>query len=212
MPERRDLPLYAFDIETTGLFCSDARVTTVAVYSPDVSFVIEDNDERRLITALGERFASLPAGVVCTWNGAVFDGPFLTGRSRRLGIGDWFRLRIDRTIVPKYEPQPGFAPEGLHPLFPAADTMSDGGNWHDHLDAAYLWKDWAQVNDVKWELKPVARANGLDVIEVDREHMDALSVAERMAYNLSDVVATYQLAGGPHGMGRGRAEGAFQDA
>lgn len=192
MVEHPDVPLYAFDIETTGLSYTDSRVTTVAIYSPDVSFVIEDRDERRLIEALRERLASLPAGVVCTWNGAVFDGPFLAGRSRRLGLGDWFRFRIDREIIPKYEPQPGFSPEGLHPLFPAA-----GGENHDHLDVAYLWQDWAKATGTKWSLKPIARANGIDAIEVDREHMESLSVAERMAYNLSDVVATYRLAGGP---------------
>lgn len=187
-----DVPLYAFDIETTGLVFTDSKVTTVAVYSPDVSFVIEDGDERRLIRQLAEHFASLPAGVVCTWNGAVFDGPFLAGRSRCIGLGGWFQSRIDLDIAPKYEPQPGFPPFGMYPLFPAADGQS-----HDHLDVAYLWQDWAKASGTKWSLKPVARANGIDVIEVDREHMDALTVAERMAYNLSDVVATYQLAGGP---------------
>jgi len=192
-----DTPLYAFDIETTGLSHTDSSVTTVAIYSPAVSFVIEDTNEKRLITALAERLAALPAGVICTWNGAVFDGPFLAGRSMRLGMGSWFDLREDASIAPKYEPQHGFAPKGLHPIFPAADTFNDGSNWHDHLDVAYLWKEWAQVTGTKWALKPVARANGIPVIEVDRAHMDALSVAERMSYNLSDVVATYQLAGGP---------------
>ena len=32
------------------------------------------------------------------------------------------------------------------------------------------------------------------MIEVDREHMGAFSAPERMAYCLSDVVATYRLA------------------
>lgn len=185
-------PLYALDIETTGLEWPTSRITTVALYSPSVSLVIEDADEARLIRRLAEHLGDLAAGTICTWNGAVFDGPFLARRTTVLGLGQWFELAPDPSIVPKYEPQPGFAPIGHHPAFPAAGHLV-----HRHLDVAYRWRGWAAANDVRWSLKPVARANGIDVIEVDREHMEALSAAERMAYNLSDVVATYRLAGGP---------------
>jgi hypothetical protein len=63
------------------------------------------------------------------------------------------------------------------------------------LDVAYVWKDWALDNGVTWSLKPVAKALEIEgVIEVDRERVHLLTVPERMAYNLSDVVATYRLA------------------
>lgn len=180
-------PLYALDIETTDLAWPSARITTVAIDNPQVSFVLEDSDEARLIRHLAGHLGDLPAGTVCTWNGAVFDGPFLAGRTGALGLDKWFELAPDPCIVPKYEPQPGFAPVGHHPILPAT-----GGQVHDHLDVAYRWGDWATANGVRWSLKAVARAVGVEVIEVDRAHMDGLSVAERMAYNLSDVVATYR--------------------
>ena len=40
----------------------------------------------------------------------------------------------------------------------------------------------------------MARAVGLEVIEVDREHMGSLSEQERSAYCLSDARAAYRLA------------------
>ncbi len=43
-------------------------------------------------------------------------------------------------------------------------------------------------------LKPVSRLMGLHPIEVDRERMESLTVAERSAYNTSDVEMTYRLA------------------
>ena len=189
------LPRYAFDLETTGLRWDTARITTVALYSPDVSVVIEDRDEARLIRRFRDVLRDLPRGVVISWNGAVFDGPFLAKRSDVLGIGPWFRLAADVKIVPKYEPQPGFEPVGLHPIFPAVDGS------HCHVDVAYRWRNWCDERDVHWSLKSTAKAVGLNPIEVDREHMDALSVPERMAYNLSDVVATYELSVGPERFG-----------
>lgn len=101
-----------------------------------------------------------------------------------------FPLLMDTSISPKYEPQPGFDLVGYH-----LSMWATGGNHKSHSDMAYVWKDWAIDNEVTWSLKPVAKALGVEgVIEVDREHVHLLSVPERMAYNLSDVVATYRLA------------------
>ncbi len=203
MPLLATTPRYALDIETApldpntadpreGLYWPTARITTVAVYNPSVSFVIEDGDESRLIMATVDRLADLPGGIICTWNGANFDYPMLIGRSRMLNLPDWWdSIVLDPTITPKYEPQPGFEPVG-HDLI-----LSAASGQHSHLDVAYLWKEWAASNDVKWRLKDVARANGMNPIEVDREHMDRLTVAERLGYNFSDTVVTYDLAPGP---------------
>ena len=185
-----EMPRYAFDIETTGLDWRADRVTTYALYGENVSVVEEGADERRLVLRMRDLLASLPAGVVLTWNGAVFDGPFVAGRSKVLGLPEWFDFARDPSIVPKYEPQPGFEAAGLHPIFPAL-----GGATHSHTDIAYgYWRSWAQDYRVQHSLKPVARAVGIEVVKVDREHMGTLSVSERLAYCLSDVVATYRLA------------------
>jgi len=181
-----ETPVYALDIETTGLAWTTASVTSIAVYSPEVSAVFEDSDELRLLEAAVWFLGRLPAGRLVTWNGAVFDWPFLAGRAGTVGV-EWPAMVADAAIRPKYEPQPGFDPVGYHPAVPAADGE------HTHVDVAYLWREWAEANGVRWGLKPVARAVGLEVIEVDRTRMDALSVPDRMAYCLSDVVATYRL-------------------
>jgi len=182
-------PIYAVDIETTGLYWEDGRITTVAIYSEQVSVVFEDANEKRLLRHVRDMLESLEGGVIATWNGAVFDGPWLSARSKVVGIGDWTRLRPDPAIIPKYEPQTGFDRTGYD-----MHVRCTGTGFHRHFDVAYAWKDRAESAGVKWSLKPVARSAGIPVIEVDRTSMDALSVAERMAYNLSDVVATYEIA------------------
>ena len=182
-------PLYGFDIETTGLRWDQAQVTTFAIYGADVSVVHKDDDEEALLHALLSAFNELDPGTVVTWNGAVFDGPFVAGRLMEHTLYGSFRLAPNFAITPKYEPQPGFAPIGFDPIFCAHIGE------HAHLDIAYgYWRRWAEDNDVHWALKPVARAVGLDVIEVDREHMDSLSEQERSAYCLSDAKAAYRLA------------------
>jgi len=185
----RRTPRYGFDIETTGLRWDEATVTTFAIYGEGVAVVGEGTDEEGLLHALLDAFDELRPGVVVTWNGAAFDGPFLAGRLMEHDMPGAFRLSPNLGVTPKYEPQPGFAPIGFDPIF-----VGSGGE-HAHLDIAYgFWRKWADDNEVHWGLKPVAKAAGLQVIEVDREHMDALSEDERRAYCLSDARAAYELA------------------
>jgi len=183
-------PLYAFDIETTGLDWRKNRITTFAIYGEGVA-IVEEDEELALLDKMHDAFAALPCGIVVTWNGAVFDGPFVYSRVREwTPDADWPLLMEDSSIKPKYEPQPGFRQIGYHPFFPAAD-----GLLHRHSDIAYgYWRSWADARGCRHSLKPVAKANGIDVIEVDREHMESLSTEERKAYCLSDVRATYELA------------------
>lgn len=181
--------LYAFDIETTSLTWDTGRVKTVAVCSAEHSWVFEDDDETLVLRELRAHMAALPAGVVVTWNGAFFDGPYLAGRADTLGVEHPCTLFADRSLTPKYDPQPGFPRYGMHPIFDACGT-----GLHAHADIAFAWRELAETAGVHWGLKPVARSEGLEVIEVDRTRMDALSRDERMAYNLSDVHATLGLA------------------
>ena len=180
---------YALDIETTGLYWPTATVTTFAVYGDGVATVYESPYEGLVLDQLERTLASLPPGVVVTWTGSTFDGPFLAKRSDELlGRERSFHLKPNHLITPKYAPQPGFAPIGHDPVFKAAHGT------HEHLDIAYgYWQQWAKDNDVHWSLKDVANAMGIEAIRVNRAQMDSLSVPERMRYCLSDVVATYKL-------------------
>ena len=189
---------YALDIETEGLDPTEHKITTVAMYGNGASMVIEDSDEAFLIQAGLDWLESQAPSTIVTWNGSCFDGPFLYLRSNGVGFGvkqlrsdgllrsSIVNLNQNESIVPKYGPLAEFGQFGYDLDFCEGQ--------HGHVDLAYAFKDWAEVNGVIWSLKPVARAMGLKVIEVDREQMESLSVAERMAYNLSDVVATYDLA------------------
>lgn len=179
--------MFAFDIETTGLDPHESRVTSAAIYGDGVSVVVEKADEERLLRNIAYAFYDIDPGLIVTWNGAVFDFPFLDHRYRLHGMTPFFTMVPNPAIVPKYEPVPGYL--GGYDI----EVRTDVGT-HYHRDIAYRYRSWAEANKVTWSLKPVVRAHGIDMIEVDREHMDRLSVAERMAYNLSDVVGTFELA------------------
>ena len=191
-----DRPLYGVGIGTEGLDPREHAVTTVAVYSPTASIVLDDHDERRLIDQLFDWLHDQPPGIVTTWNGANFDGPFLDHRSLVLPPRPWRRawrrrcpanieLRPDRAIAPKYEPLPGYGPNGYQIRW----------RWiHRHVDVAYLFRSWAESNGVPWSLKPGARAFGLRPVEVDRTQVAELPAADRMVCNLSDATVTYRLA------------------
>lgn len=177
----------AFDIETTGPDPRVDSVTTAAVYGDGYAAVVEARDESELLAVVGEVFAACPRATVVGWNSAVVDFPFLHTRMLAHGITPFFTMALDTRIVPKYAPLPGYA--GGY----AVQVLTDHGPV-EHVDIAYRYRTWAEQNDVHWALKDVARAAGLEMVEVDRQHMEQLSVVERMAYNLSDVVGTYELA------------------
>lgn len=191
-------PLYALDIETDtdappgpdgtpgGLDPRVGAITSIAIHSTDGTVTFDDRDEGRLLRSL-EGWLTDPgttAGSVVTWNGACFDLPYLADRATRHSVNLPIQLiEAGEARTPKYEALPTHSGGYLARI-----------GRHDHIDIAYAWKTWAEAQQVPWSLKPVAKANGITVIEVDREQVAALTVAERMAYNLSDVVATLGLA------------------
>lgn len=190
-------PLYALDIETDtaaeqidpkyppGLDPRTSAITSVAIYSPVGSVVFDDPDEARMLRTVASwlHADSTVPGVIVTWNGANFDLPYLTERAARCGVELGFELQPTDLRPPKYEPLPGHS----------GGYLARVGK-HGHADIAYAYKDWAAANGVAWSLKPVAAAHHIAAITVDRARMDQLSVAERLAYNFSDVVATHRLA------------------
>lgn len=187
--------LIALDIETdteaepfedgvpAGLDPRAGAITSIALYSADGSVVFDDTNEARMLTMFRSWLAMHDPSVIVTWNGSCFDLPYLVDRARVHGIYTGIYLVPSEDRPPKYSALPGH----------------DGGyeariGGHHHVDVAYAYKQWAIDNDVAWSLKPVCKANGIDMVEVDREHVASLSIAERMAYNLSDTVGTLELA------------------
>lgn len=125
--------------------------------------------------------------LLSTWNGGVFDLPFIAERAGRM-LGDatlagLLSLAADPSVYVKYAPIPGHA-GGYRAAF-------DGDI--SHLDLQAPCKPYADKHGIKHSLKPVAIHAGLSPIVVDQEKMHLLSSAKRWAYALSDAEVTLDL-------------------
>lgn len=182
-------PYYGVDIETdttaNGLDPSVAEIVSIALWSPDVSEVIAGGTECERIERFVELLDSLPDGVAVTWNGSVFDVPFIEDRARMNGVATGFVLQADPAIIPKYDFLPGHT-SGYRARL----------RRHRHADIAYAYRGYAMdhLEPKGWSLKPVARALGIEMVEVDRARVHELSPEEVASYNLSDARGTYLLA------------------
>ena len=191
---------YALDLETNtnpgdGLNPTNplTSITSAAIYfgpraketGPEGSIVFDDPNEARLLRSLNAFLADRDTepGLIVTWNGANFDIPFLITRSAFCEVELDLTAKVHESRKPKYSACKGHA----------------GGyiaNWggHDHADIWPVFIPVAEKNNMKSGLKPMAKHFGFNPIEVKREEMDKLTVAERLAYNVSDVEVTYRLA------------------
>jgi hypothetical protein len=189
--------LYGLDIETCtdgdpapdgtppGLDPRVSAVISVAVWDRSTdSGAYFTGDEPELLCALEAHLASLPGGVIVTWNGANFDLPYLADRFAANGIAPSLQLRRSATRPPKYSPLPGHCPTGYE------------ATWgpHRHLDVAYAYQKTAERVGVPWRLKPMAAAFDIDMITVDASAVSELDPATLEAYNLSDAAGTAELA------------------
>lgn len=205
------MTIFALDIETDTSPLTEAEkaagftargldpritpVTAVAMHAAGSSHVIHATDcadgEAGLLERVGAFMIGAGAsrdsgGVLVTWNGSVFDLPFLIDRARILEVEDWFsglELTPDESFAPKYDPLPGHA----------------GGyraTWCGlpHIDMAYVDKDECLAAGVSWSLKPWAKHLGMDPVEVDRSRMHELTREELDAYVASDARITHDLA------------------
>ena len=195
--------LIAIDIETDtstividgeevglGLDPRIGAIVSIAVKSRKGSRVwsVEDGTtEEDIIAGLADYLQSLEPSTLVSWNGSIFDFPFIETRARILGLNTGLECEADPDAVPKYEPTPGY--EGG-----VKATWKAVGGTHDHIDAAYLLKDYCEENRVKWSLKPVAAHLGMNPVEVDREAIHLLTKEELEEYVLSDVNVTLQIA------------------
>ena len=180
--------LYALDIESTGLSPLDSKMVSVAIAAPEESLVIVSEDEASLFHDLTSWLKSSrrEKGTIVTWNGAGFDWPYMYTRAKALGAEEFL---AELTIVEHEERKPTYNPIAGHT---GGYVVSFAG--HDHADIMRPWKSWSKERNISNSLKSVAKANGIEVIEVDRTKIAELSRAELVAYNISDVAATLTLA------------------
>ena len=86
------LDIYGIDIETDvrgGTLdpaLAPIRAVAVSTRSSEVTFT---GDEASILVDVDHHLAGLPEGIVASWNGAVFDLPYIADRARilRVGIG-----------------------------------------------------------------------------------------------------------------------------
>ena len=185
------------DIETDttgghGLDPTHAAITEIAVaLGPQGREVVCTGAEDDILACTAAIIADAPVGsVLVTWNGAAFDLPFIDHRISRnrdlcARIGPHRPVRhLPLSVERKYPPIEG-------------DTEElRAWTWAGlpHLDIAYGFRSFAEERGIRWSLKSVARAHGIEVIELDRTRMHEYSPAEREEYARSDVRATRALA------------------
>jgi hypothetical protein len=138
--------------------------------------------EAGLLRALDAALAGR-SGYLVTWNGSAFDLPFIAERAIVCGVALGLEVVADASIEIKYQPLPGH-------------STAYRGRWHglEHVDIQFAYKDLAEMQLIRWGLKPVANHFGLAPVEVDRLAMHELSVEELDEYVASDTRVTLELA------------------
>jgi DNA polymerase elongation subunit (family B) len=164
-------PLYGLDIETDttvdGLDPDRSSIVAVAVSGDGVDEVIT-GDESEVIAGVDQLLASLPDGVLITWNGTRFDLPFLATRAQRAGVPTGLRL-------------------GPPPPRGARRRRATSWHGHRHLDGLDLYRaDVGRLLGLSCALKSLARLVGEPPVEVDRARIHELDAAELREYVLSD--------------------------
>lgn len=143
---------------------------------------------RLLPVVLREIIRNHRIDTLVTWNGGVFDLPFIADRSARMTgdatVGGLLALTPDPAVYVKYAPIPGH--DGGY------RALIDGNV--RHLDLQEPFKAYAEEHGITHSLKPVGKHAGFDPVEVDREKMHELTMLDRWAYALSDASLTLGLA------------------
>lgn len=194
LPFLETAAFYALDIETDteggpnhGLDPRLGGITTVALTVEAGRVKVFDLDsegsEEGILNALDQTLEALAPGIIVTWNGSVFDFPFIAARASRLGLTLPLKMEFSSLIPVKYQPVPGFL---------GGYKVAWGA--HAHVDVQTAYRAQAEAEGIPWSLKPIGRANGFDPIEVDRAKMHLLTRNEERAYAGSDVSLTRNLA------------------
>ena len=189
--------VYGLDIETDttpmndstprGLDPATTTIVNIALSTREGEIVFR-GEERSLILSLDRYVRNLPVGLIATWNGAVFDLPFIISRAQSLDIELGLTIIPAENIRPKYEPLPGHR-GGYHGTWSNRTAVP-----HSHLDIAYALREHTEDLGLQWSLKPVARHHGLSPIEVDRTAVHLLTPEQQDEYVASDARVTRVLA------------------
>ena len=177
--------LYGLDIETDttvdGLDPGRSAVVAASLSTPDGQMTFR-GPERQLLQALDRHLRALPPGVLVTWNGSGFDLPFLADRARRLRLPLALRLRADAALPHKHAPIRGH-------------ELPYRARWHrhGHLDACCLYRTLVPEG-TSCSLKPLARAAGLPVVEVDASAIHTIDQHRLDRYVASDAWLARELA------------------
>lgn len=178
-----------------GLDPRRSAITEVAVATDPTIYgggKVFAGHEIDILANLQDFLTSLPAGLLVTWNGAMFDIPYLADRAAVRDFGPTaFTLRTAPApdLVPKYEPLPGHAGG-----YTATWDIRGQQVPHQHLDVAWAYKAKAAELDVSWSLKPVCAALGVPMYEIDRTRLHEYTPAQVAEYCLSDASGTRVLA------------------
>lgn len=190
--------IYGLDIETDntngfGLDPRNSSITELALATAEGGHVLTADTRADefdgVLAPTQDALEALAPGLIATWNGSVFDMPFIDYRvTEHYGRGlVGPELVLDPQITPKYEPLPGY--HGGYNVLWHTETGT-----HTHLDVSFAYKKFAEDNDIKWGLKPVCEALGIKMVELDRANLHQYTAAEREEYCLSDARGTRQLA------------------
>ncbi len=153
---------------------------------PEGAISFDDSCEQRLLLGVRNFFESpwTEPGCIVTWNGAAFDIPFFISRTQRHNIPLFkFEARVSDQRKPKYKALNGH--EGGY-------ILRWGG--HTHADIWPAFMEFQKAAGISGKLKDTAEHLGFEPIRVDASKMQYLTVPERMAYNVSDVEVTYEIA------------------
>jgi len=195
---RQGTPRVAIDIETVPLgeygsaldpdrgaveafgawgYGEDGQPVRLALHVAQLEGGTAAEREKNLLVTVAETVSQLGAVEIIGWNSSAFDMPFLARRYVEHGLGRLAPQLVDTGRVGKYGT----------PIYEAA--------WLGlaHRDICEEWQELAEEAGVRWSLKPVATACGLNPIEVDQTKIAEMSRDEVLAYQLSDVRVTYEL-------------------
>jgi hypothetical protein len=183
----RITPLYGLDIETdtsvNGLDPRVGRILAVGIVGPGWRRAFHDTHEATLLDRVDFFLAGLEPGVLCTWNGAKFDLPYLADRAAATGAPLGLRLVLDPAIALARPPLPGHL-----------GAYRAAWHGHGHLDAYRLFRaDVVPSLQISGSLKAVARACGLTPIDTNPARVHLLSRAGLRRYVLSDAACTREL-------------------
>lgn len=180
-----DQNFYGIDIETDatgGVDPAVAAIRTIALSGAafDDEFTGAEAD---LLQALNARLATLPAGVLATWNGATFDLPYIADRARILGVDLDLqlcrdrRLTFGRTLLPGH----GSAYRGAWGSHGHVDTF----RLYGHTDGPAVWSSLRTIGRLVGLGTPPTVARRHDDLTNEALHAHARSDA-RLARVLAE--------------------------